>query len=633
MGRQTGLFAGHEFERAVRAEVQHRIGGVVVAQVAVKRAESVGGGAAGFKQQAHRVAFIAKAWLHRDHHLAKVCAEHKDRLAVGQVLAGGRAPLRFDLVQPAFVLHMVAGVDGVQHIGLRAELAGVALQQAVAQLVHALRQLDAVAFQRQALQGVEERLEHRQIRGRAHAAGVGRKVEQHDGQLAIGAGLVAQAHQTLDAGGQHLGALGAGEHVLAARACGEGAALVAAGAGLTRRARAAAVHHGQDGAVEFGDRHHDGVFHRQQAACGAAPLLDGLKLQRVRGDVGHVEFAERHFGGAGVVVSRATHQGKTGERDQRLDFGITTVFEETVHRRAGIQATGKGGDDAQAARLQRVDDGVVMRGVACQQIRAQQQQAHGRLVFAAMPWQVAQLFADAVFHLRVVQAHLGVFDRVFRLGQGAQGLAGALGVAVHQGFDQVLDVVLGPGQPVAHGQEEQAQVLRGAGNETQQLGQAAQHGHLLGPGARRCAGLRTRVFVFGAGAQLFQQCHQARRLAAHDQFAHAGELRHLWCGHDADHGIAMLAARLQRVDHRHEVVFHEEHGDDDDVGLCHGGQAVGQGGFAVAPSRGAVGLQVQARQVARQALGRALGGAGQVAVHGQQHHAHARCLGMAGLSG
>ncbi len=326
----------------------------------------MGRGAAGLKQQAHRVAFVAKARLHRDHHLAKVCAEHKDRLAVGQVLAGGRAPLRFDLVQPAFVLHMVAGVDGVQHIGLRAVLAGVALQQAVAQVVHALRQLDAVAFKRQALQGVEQRLEHRQIRGRAHTAGVGWEVEQHDRQLAIGTRLVAQAHQTLDAGRQHLGALTAGEHVLAARATGEGAALVAAGAGMTGRARAAAVDHGQDGAVEFGDGHHDGVLDGQQAACRAAPLLDGLELQRVRGDVGHIEFAERHFGRAGIVVSRATDQGETGERDQRLDFGVATVLEETVHGRAGIETTGEGRDDTQAACLERVDDRVVMRGVARQ---------------------------------------------------------------------------------------------------------------------------------------------------------------------------------------------------------------------------------------------------------------------------
>ena len=266
-----------------------------------------------------------------------------------------------------------------------------------------------------------------------------------------------------------------------------------------------------------------------------------------------------------------------------------------------------------------------MRGVAGQQIRAQQQQTHGGLVFAAVAGQIAQLFADAAFHLRVVQAHLGVFNRVFWLCQGAQRLAGALGVAVHQGFDQVLDVVLRTGQPVAHGQEEKAQVLRGAGDEAQQLGQAAQHGHLLGPGARWRAGVRASVFVLGTGAQLFEQGHQATRFATHDQLAHSGELGHLRGGHDADHGVAMFAARLQGVEHRQEMVFHEEHGDDDQIGLCHGSQARGQGSVAVSPSRGAVRLQVQARHIARQTLGRALGRAGQVAVHGQQHHAHARC--------
>ena len=218
-------------------------------------------------------------------------------------------------------------------------------------------------------------------------------------------------------------------------------------------------------------------------------MLDRLELQRVRGDVGHIEFAERHFGSAGVVVSRATHQGEARQRDQRLDLGFAAVLEETVHRRTGIEPTGKGRDHAQAARLQRGDHGVVVRGVTGQQIRAQQQQAHGGLVLTAVPRQVAQLFADAVFHLRVVQAHLRVFDRVFRLGQGAQVFTRALGVAVHQGFDQVLDVVFGPGQPVTHGQKEQAQVLSRAGNEAQQLGQTAQHGHLLGPGARGRAGL------------------------------------------------------------------------------------------------------------------------------------------------
>ena len=79
------------------AKVQHRIGGIVLTQVTVKRAEGVGGGTACFKQQAHRVAFVAKARLHGDHHLAKGRTQDEQRLPVGQVLARCRAPLGFDL--------------------------------------------------------------------------------------------------------------------------------------------------------------------------------------------------------------------------------------------------------------------------------------------------------------------------------------------------------------------------------------------------------------------------------------------------------------------------------------------------------------------------------------------------------
>ena len=45
-------------------------------------------------------------------------------------------------------------------------------------------------------------------RRRCRCAGVGREVEQDDGDLAVGAGLAAQGHEPLDAGGQHVGALG-----------------------------------------------------------------------------------------------------------------------------------------------------------------------------------------------------------------------------------------------------------------------------------------------------------------------------------------------------------------------------------------------------------------------------------------
>ena len=146
--------------------------------------------------------------------------------------------------------------------------------------------------------------------------------------------------------------------------------------------------------------------------------------------------------------------------------------------------------------------------VARQQVRAQQQQAHGWLVFATMARQIAQVFADAMLHLGVVQAHLGVFDRVFRLGQSTQRLAGPLRITVHQGFDQVLNVVLRAGEPIAHGQKEQAQILCCARDEAQQFGQASQHGHLLGSGAGWRAGVLSGLFVLGTGTELFQQGHQ-----------------------------------------------------------------------------------------------------------------------------
>jgi hypothetical protein len=101
------LLAWHELQRPVGAKVQHGIGFEVFTQVAVERAERVRGGKAGFKQQAHRVAFIPEAWLHGHQHLTQLDPQHHQMLAVRQMLAWGWAPLRLDLVQPPFLLHML----------------------------------------------------------------------------------------------------------------------------------------------------------------------------------------------------------------------------------------------------------------------------------------------------------------------------------------------------------------------------------------------------------------------------------------------------------------------------------------------------------------------------------------------
>ena len=218
-----------------------------------------------FKQQAHRVALITKRRLNADQHIAKLFAQHKDRTAVAELAAWCRAPLGFNVLEPALAPHVVVGRNQGVDVGVSAVLRGVAVQQRIAQRVYAGRQVYCVALRLHTGQGVHQRLKHRQVRGGADVAGVGRKVEQHDGHFAFAARAALEGHQLGHARGQHGGALGAGMHVLRG-VCGlEGAGVVAAGAGHTRRAGSSAKNHGAGGTIELWNGHHDGAFHRQQA--------------------------------------------------------------------------------------------------------------------------------------------------------------------------------------------------------------------------------------------------------------------------------------------------------------------------------------------------------------------------------
>ena len=392
------------------AKVQHRIGLVVLAQIAVEGAEGVCGGKAFFKQQAHRVAFITKGGLHSDQHIAQLQAQHKQAAAIGQVLARGRAPLGFNLTQPFFVLDMVRHWNVVHHIGLGAVLSGVAMQQRFTQRIDTFRQLHLVALRGQVVQGVEQGFKHRQISCGAHGTRIGWEVENHHRDLAVGTFGLTQVNQLLHPGRQHVRAFGASEHVLGLVCFGEGASTLATGASGALGTRASAVHHGHGGTVEFGNSHHDGAFHRQQTAIGAAPLIEGLKLHRVCCNVGHIELLQSFLRGFGIVVSRAAHQRKTCEGHQGLNQRGVALFEIRINGATRIQATGKSGDDAQALGFQGLDDCVVMGGVAGQQIRTQHQQTHSGLVLAFDVGQVAGFVGEQTLHARVVDAYFGVFD-------------------------------------------------------------------------------------------------------------------------------------------------------------------------------------------------------------------------------
>jgi hypothetical protein len=240
---QAGLFAGHEFERAVGAEMQQGVGAEIALDPAVERAEGVGGGERAFEHQPHRIALVAEGGLDADEYVAELRAQHEDRRAVGLRLAGRGTPVLFDLAQVAFVAHVVIDRDAGCNVGERAVAGGVADGDGFAQGFRTVWGVDGVASFAQSGERVVQGGEHVEIGGGAAAAGVGGEVEQDDGKAALRALGAAEADQAFHAGGESGGALHVGDHVV----------LVAAGLGGT-----AADYGGHDGAVEFGDGDHHG---------------------------------------------------------------------------------------------------------------------------------------------------------------------------------------------------------------------------------------------------------------------------------------------------------------------------------------------------------------------------------------
>ncbi len=200
-----------------------------------------------------------------------------------------------------------------------------------------------------------------------------------------------------------------------------------------------------------------------------------------------------------------------------------------------------------------------MRGVACEQVGPQHDQADTRLRADLQPRQLRRVRADATGQTRMIDADLGVLQRWLDL-QPLRRPAAPIGVAVHQQPHHVRRVLLGPGEPVLQREEIGPEVLRRSGDEAQQLGQPAQHRHLPRAGGLRLAGL-----LIGLAAQALEERERAAALLAHPQLAHARQPHDLGRGHAADHGVAIVAPRLQVRQHHLDVLVHEHHRHDDDV--------------------------------------------------------------------
>ena len=181
----------------------------------------------------------------------------------------------------------------------------------------------------------------------------------------------------------------------------------------------------------------------------------------------------------------------------------------------------------------------------------------------------------------------------------------AVRVAVDQEPDHVAQVLVRAGQPILKRQEVGAHVLGGARDEAQQLGDTSQHRHLLGA--------RTLLFLLAA-AQTLEQRHRAARRAVHLEAAEPRHLHQLAGRHADDHGVAVVATRRQRGQDGFEVLFHDQHGDHDDVTARDVLATTLEQLRGIGPFGRRMQRQLQAGQLALQGRARPLGGAGEVPV-------------------
>ena len=223
---------------------------------------------------------------------------------------------------------------------------------------------------RQALQRAVQRFEHREKGRGARIARIRRKIEQHDADLCeprAGARRIATSFATR-------------------------AASMAARSGCDRPypcdelgRRAAAEHHRAGGAVEFRNRHHDGGLHRQQSAL-RAPIARGSgtrrDARRYRAHPALARVSSAAF--ESLYAGPPTREKPVKETSASIWTAPSFTKNCSMAGRASRPAA-KAGNHAQPARLERGDDPVVVRGVAGEQIGAQQQHSH-RALAVARPW-------------------------------------------------------------------------------------------------------------------------------------------------------------------------------------------------------------------------------------------------------
>ena len=482
-GGQPRLLARHEFQRAMGAEMQHRVGGEILAYPTIEGRERMRRRKPRLEEQPHRVTLVAEAGLHTDEHVAELPAKHENPAAVGLRAARRRSPLLLDLAQMRLTPDMIVGGNTRRHIGVRAKARGVAFQDGNPKRIHARRHLDLIPAGGQRMQRVEQGLEHGQVGRRPGRPSIRREIEQHDSQLLFRPRPTLQRHQLGHARGQHRRPLSVHEHIVP---------LGAAAATKGDRPRRA---------VQLRQRHHHRGLDRRQSARIALPLRQRLEFDGMRADIGHVQRSQQRLGRLGIVIGRPANQREPGQRHDRIHDRHTVFHEEPRYRLARIQPAGKGRQHAQAALLHGRDHAIIMPRIARQHIGPQHQQPD-RARLARAPRQLRRVIDHAAARRGMVKPDLRVFDGCCHLQFRARRRAR---IPPHQHAQHVGEILLRAGQPVLHGQEVAAHVLRLARDETQHARQALEHLHLAAPAAAR----------LGAAAQFLQHRHRAALARLH----------------------------------------------------------------------------------------------------------------------
>ena len=189
----------------------------------------------------------------------------------------------------------------------------------------------------------------------------------------------------------------------------------------------------------------------------------------------------------------------------------------------------------------------------------------------------------------MINADVWVLDRFRDLHRTLERGARASCIAVDEEANQIRNVLVGSRKPVLQSQQIRADVLRRAGDELQQPRNPPQHLHLVGAGD---AGL------LRAATQFLEEAAKTACGGMSREAPHARQLGGFARRHTNDHRVAGFAARLQGRHDGAQMIFHEQHCRDDNVGGGDGVIAARKSRFVLAPMSSRMHLQPKTRQVA-----------------------------------